>query len=204
MLVYYTQIVPIPKPDVLSDFMPPIRRARMHPGRTHPGALFAYALAALALERQLGRMAAEWIRYTDSGKPYLEDANMFLSLSHSKTHALFVLSENPIGCDIETHRPISDRVPRRVLGTGENPLDFFAYWTLKESYIKLRGKRTVPFSDLKFQITGDSATGCDTHGFLYRHIPNVTAAILAREPFSCPELTMIETDEILSYAQSGD
>ena len=201
MHIYCTPYTPIPEPELLLALLPPLRRDRLHQaGHHHPGPLSSYALLSLALDRHCGISAETAIRYTDQGRPYLPRHPVHLSLSHSKTHALCVLAEFPVGCDIETHRIISDRVKRRVLALGENPAEFFIHWTLKESAIKLAGRQDRPLSKISFAITGDQATGEDTHGWFYRQIPNATAAVLAHIPFPKPELTLIDQEMLFSYA----
>ena len=201
MYVYYTPYAPVPEPDSLLALLPPIRRKRfIEAGYYHPGPLFAYALLSLALDRHYGISAEKAIRYTDQGRPYLPGTPVHLSMSHSKTHALCVLADFPVGCDIETHRPISDRAKHRILAPCENPADFFAHWTLKECAIKLAGRQERPLSQIPFTITGDLAQGDGVHGWLYGQIPNATAAVLAHLPFPKPDLTRIDPELIFSHA----
>ena len=201
MHIYYTPYVPISNPAPLLALLPPIRRKRLiETGHHRPGPLFAYALLSMALEWHYGISAEAAIRYTGLDQPYLPESPVYLSLSHSKTHALCVLADFPVGCDIETRRPISERAKRRILASCENPGDFFAHWTLKECAIKLAGRQTQPLSALSFAITGDSARGADAHGWLYHQIPNATAAVLAHVTFPKPDLALIDPEILFSYA----
>jgi len=199
MFLYTVPYTQIPDPNPLVALMPPDRRARFDVALGDPGPLFAYTLLALALERHYG-VSAQDIVYTDRGKPYLPHSSVRFSLSHCKTHALCAVADFPVGCDIETRRPVSDHTCRRVLAPTEDASDFFAYWTLKESYLKLAGGHTRPYADIAFTLTDDHATGGNARGFLYRLSSDCTAAVLAREPFSRPELTILSPAELFSYA----
>jgi len=199
MILYCTPYAPIPDPSALQALMPPARRQAAQ--EIPPGPLFAYALLAWTLDRHHAIAAKDAIAYTEAGKPYLpKEDKLHLSLSHSKTHALCALAPFPIGCDIETHRPLSQRIQHRVLGNTEAPENFFAYWTLKESYVKLTGDLQRPFSTLTFTLTGDQAQGQNTHGWLYQDLPDSTIALLAKEPFPRPKLTILTPETIFAYA----
>jgi len=200
MILCCTPYAPIPNRDALLALMPPQRRTRLTGGPADTGPLFAYALLALAATRHFSIDTAATLRYTTGGKPYLAGSPLHLSLSHSKTHALCALAEQPIGCDIETHRPISRAITARILSGTENPADFFTHWTLKESYVKLTDDASPHFSALTFTITDNTAQGQGTHGHLYRQVPNCTAALLAHAPWERVPLTILEPGAIFSYA----
>jgi len=153
----------------------------------------------MVLEQHFALNAQE-IVYTDTGRPYLLDHPVRFSLSHSKTHALCAVSDISVGCDIETHRSISPRTIRRVLADTEQEANFFDYWTLKESYFKLKGKLSQPFSAIRFDLAGDVATGKDACGFLYHEIPGCTAAVVADVAFPQPDLQFFSPEQLFSYA----
>jgi len=197
MFLAYTPYTSIPDMDAFKALLPSARLARLE--EDDSGALFCYALLALVLERHFA-LSAQEIVYTDSGLPYLLGFPVHFSLSHSKTHALCAVSDMPVGCDIETHRPISAHTIRRVLADTEQGADFFAYWTLKESYFKLKGDLSQAFSAIRFALTDNTAIGEDAYGFLYREIPDCTAAIVAGAPFSRPALQFFSPEQLFSYA----
>ena len=188
MTIYYTPYAPIPDRGALTTLMPPARRARLE--GTHPGPLFTYALLALALDREQGITTREVLAYTAQGKPYLPGCGVYLSLSHSKTHALAALAPYPVGCDIETHRPISAGLRRRVLGDAGSDADFFAYWTLRESYFKLCGVNACPSER-------------EAAWWQYREIPGCTATVAAAEAFPRPELQHISPETLFSFADEN-
>lgn len=85
--------------------------------------------------------------YDPMGKPELPGGPEF-SLSHTVGAVVLAVDQAPVGVDVESVRPISPRLPRRVmsgaeygwfLARGSRPEDFFTLWTLKESYYKALG-----------------------------------------------------------------
>jgi len=199
MMIYAVPYAPIPNKTALLTLMPPARRMRYSLSASNTGPLFAYALLAFALERQCS-LDAQKVVYTDGGKPYLPGHPVCFSLSHSKTHALCVLADRPVGCDIEAHRPVTERIRHRILAPIDASTDFFAHWTLKESYVKLTGDLERPFSSIAFALTENHAAGPDSYGWIYREIPDCTAAVLSHAPFSRPDLTLLAAEVIFDYA----
>jgi len=183
MTTFCIPYAPIPNRAALLALMPPLRRLR-HPGES-PGPLFAYALLAYVLERTFS-LDPRTLFYTDAGKPYLPGHPVHLSLSHSNTHSLCAVAAFPIGCDIETHRPVSARLSQRILGAETASTDFFDRWTLSESHFKLCGAFDLPISP-------------DTW-HLYHDIPGCTAAVVAEESFPRPPLTILEPEVLFAYA----
>jgi len=182
MKIYCIPYAPIPNRAAFEALLPPARLARLCGEGS--AALFAYALLAFALDRHCGIRAREAVAYTESGKPYLPKYPVHVSLSHGKTHALCVVAAFPVGCDIETHRAVSEQVRRRVLGEDSATGDFFARWVLRESYMKL---------------SGDFSDGQDVCSWLYHQVPGCTAAVVAYEAFERPELTVLSPETLFSY-----
>ena len=89
------------------------------------------------------------IQKTPSGKPYLADSPLKISLSHtSGMVCCAVAEEKEIGIDCERSRSVSRRLPKRVctekeiadiLAADDPDSRFLMYWTLKESISKKRG-----------------------------------------------------------------
>ncbi len=87
-------------------------------------------------------------RYGENGKPYLENRDIFFSISHSGNYVVCCISENEIGCDIEKIKDYNPKVGKRFFTKKEAELlenkdtedIFFAkLWTLKESILKKEG-----------------------------------------------------------------
>ena len=120
------------------------------------------------------------IKKTSAGKPYFPDRpEIHFSLSHTKTHVLCALSDNPVGVDIESPREVSERAVRFFCSPEEfllfNPLDL---WVLKESYIKFVGKTLALVKTIRFSRENNRIIPPDKFAFskLY-HIEGCYAAV---------------------------
>lgn len=128
--------------------------------------------------------------YTEKGKPFIPDLEdkVKFSLSHSSEMVMCVLSfdENgnapSVGCDIEEIKPIDLKIPERffteedykeILSSDDKDSAFYRLWTLKESFLKLKGEglsfglnsvRTVSSKEYEFveidEIDGYKAAYC--------------------------------------------
>lgn len=93
-------------------------------------------------------------RYGEVGKPYLKEApELCFNLSHSRSKAMCVIGDIPVGCDIEFIMKANDGIAKRFFSAKDNELlksakrlgepeyreRFYTLWTLKESYIKCTG-----------------------------------------------------------------
>ncbi len=87
-------------------------------------------------------------RYGEGGKPYLENSDIYFSISHSGNYVVCCISEKEIGCDIEKIKDYNPKVGKRFFTGKEAELlenkdtedIFFArLWTLKESILKKEG-----------------------------------------------------------------
>lgn len=93
-------------------------------------------------------------RYGEVGKPYLKEApELCFNLSHSRSKAMCVIGDIPVGCDIEFIKKANDGIAKRFFSAKDNELlksavqrgeqeyreSFYILWTLKESYIKCTG-----------------------------------------------------------------
>lgn len=92
------------------------------------------------------------------GKPYLKDyPSIHYNISHTKDILVCVISDKPIGVDIEKKRPIKVKIIKHVFTLNEQKyiwsnkkeLDeiFTELWTRKEAYVKWLGKgMEIPFN----------------------------------------------------------
>ena len=85
--------------------------------------------------------------YNEHGAPYLEDGPYF-SISHCKQGIAVVVSDSPVGIDIEGLRSVDEGLVRKTMNTQEqaqiaaaaNPeQEFIRLWTRKEAYVKMQG-----------------------------------------------------------------
>lgn len=89
----------------------------------------------------------------EMGKPYFpEESGVHFNLSHSGTKVMCVLSDGPVGCDLEERKKANEKIASRFFSEKEKEsLDripegpprenaFLDLWSLKESYVKAWGK----------------------------------------------------------------
>jgi 4'-phosphopantetheinyl transferase len=98
--------------------------------------------------------AALRFRYTQYGKPLLDDPRLSFNLSHSEDRALFAVAPGfEVGVDVEvmnssladeavaerffTRREVADL---NAVSPGDRTRAFLTCWTRKEAYIKARGE----------------------------------------------------------------
>ncbi len=106
-------------------------------------------LAEMGFERLFGRGAV--LSHDQRGKPCFEGENeVFVSISHSHEKCMAVISDSPIGADIEYIEGGEARLislaeryfcPDEIEYVKEAPCcRFFEIWCKKESYIKYTGE----------------------------------------------------------------
>lgn len=110
--------------------------------------LGAWRLLEKALE--LNGLAASDVTIGQNGK--LQCGKLHFNLSHSVDMALCVVSDVPVGCDIEKVKKAPNEVAehtftaneRKYLAAGCDEAEcnhrFFKVWTIKESYLKMTGE----------------------------------------------------------------
>jgi len=85
----------------------------------------------------------------DYGKPYIVGiTNIHYNISHSGKYIAFVVSDEPVGIDIELIKFADFAIAKRFFSydevkyiiVGESHLRFYEIWTMKESMLKLEGK----------------------------------------------------------------
>lgn len=90
----------------------------------------------------------------ETGKPVVKDAALHISLSHSKTLAAAIVSEqHQVGIDIETIHPRIERIAHKFLTQQEleaitnNKIEtLLLYWSAKEALYKLYAKKQLEFT----------------------------------------------------------
>lgn len=131
----------------------------------------SHALVRYVLSQYADVAPAEWhFRKNQHGKPYIINRgfeHLQFSLSHTDGYAaLAVCSDYEIGCDVErrrdsvrapdiAHRFFSEHEVAELLSNDEElqHFRFFDYWSLKESYIKAKGKGlAIPLGDFSFEL----------------------------------------------------
>lgn len=129
--------------------------------------------ARFLLKTALSKMGLEGysLKKSQSGKPYLINRNgetLFASISHSKNSAVFAISEDKIGVDIETIKQINEKIPKRcfsdldqsfILNSKNKERDTILLWSFRESLFKAVDNenffslsKSVSFTDGKDKI----------------------------------------------------
>lgn len=105
-----------------------------------------YVLSEI-LRDLFGEDLSEKISCDKEGKPFIIGRpDIFVSLSHSDRVVAAVVSDRPVGIDIERIRTVSEKLKSRVCKKPtETDQEFFRIWTVKEAYLKAAG---IKFSDM--------------------------------------------------------
>ena len=109
----------------------------------------AYWLLQRALQQEYGITELPELVHDKNGKPSLAGRpDIHVSLSHCRDAVACVVSDQPIGIDIETMSHYSPEVAQRVMSeeemchimaSSEPATTFTRLWTMKESLFKLTG-----------------------------------------------------------------
>jgi len=132
--------------------------------------------------------------YDDNGKPHLKDGN-YISITHSFQFSGVIVSNQPVGIDIEKQRPKICRIASKFIGYEADYLnpdgatyvrDLTVIWAIKESLYKLFATPGMLFKEhflvIPFML-GDNETVAwiDHNSKKYRH----QTAFLEFEDFTC-------------------
>ena len=131
-------------------------------------------VATLLLEECLKELDAldqyENLTQGENGRWVIKDSDIHFSISHSGETVMVVAARFPIGCDIELIKDAKMDVAERFFYPDEvkqikesqnQELVFYAYWTIKESYLKLIGKGLL--EPIKNVHVDDSLTQIQNH-----------------------------------------
>lgn len=137
-----------------------VLRFRHEQGRRECAA--AYLLLCEGLRREYGITEPPVFEYGEHGKPVLVGRpDIHFNLSHCRVAVLCVLSDRPVGCDVETIRPYKDSLARYTMNDAEltaitqhpSPaVEFTRLWTMKEAKLKLTGHGLC--NDMKSVLDG--------------------------------------------------
>ena len=111
--------------------------------------VLAYQLLKQALREEYGITDNPLFEYNEAGKPSIVGhPEIFFNLSHCKEAVACVVSDHPVGIDVESHREYRDSLVRYCMNddevvlieSAEHPAEeFIRLWTMKEATIKLIG-----------------------------------------------------------------
>ena len=123
----------------------------------------AYLLLREGLRAEYGVSEPPLFEYGEHGKPRLAGLpHIHFNLSHCREAALCVLSDRPVGCDIESIRQYKETLARytmsgaeleRILSAQRPDVEFTRLWTMKEAALKRSGEGLR--SDMRNVLTGE-------------------------------------------------
>ncbi len=148
--------------------------------------------------------------YGENGKPYLENENIFFSISHSGKMVVCCVSDREIGCDIEKIKDFNPKIPERFFTGKETEVIknhdckarvFTRLWTLKESILKKSGMGitggldTYCFADNAFSETF-ADYGCN---FLCRSFCEYELSVCSEEKCVYEDVMIVDTEDFKNY-----
>ncbi len=138
----------------------------------------AYLLLKQGLREEYGIIDNPIFGYGDYGKPFIVDhPDIFFNMSHCREAAICVLSDSPVGVDIETIRSFKESLVNYTMNESEcnqienadHPeVEFIRLWTMKESLMKLTGKGIS--NNMKDILTDEvdfTTVECLDRGYIY-------------------------------------
>lgn len=121
----------------------------------------AYLLLCQALRQEYGITELPVFGYGEHGKPFIVGhPDIHFNFSHCREAVICVVSNRPVGVDVESIREYRDSLVRYTMNDqevqqierAERPdVEFIRLWTMKEAVLKLSGRGIV--DDLKHVLT---------------------------------------------------
>ena len=139
----------------------------------------AYLLLRQALREEYGILEAPLFDYGEHGKPVLRQwPHIHFNMSHCREAAICVVSDQPIGVDIESiHRyseslvnyTMNDDEAEAIIHDAHPALAFTQLWTRKEAVVKCDGHGIS--NDMKHVLEDDSfelhTVSCPERNYVY-------------------------------------
>ena len=110
----------------------------------------AYLLLCEGLRKEYGIEEPPVFEYGEHGKPSIVGhPEIYFNISHCREAAICVLSDKPVGVDIESIRTYNESLARYTMSDEEmiqieraerRDVEFIRLWTLKEAVLKCSGE----------------------------------------------------------------
>ena len=124
----------------------------------------AYLLLCEGLRKEYGITEKPVFEFGEHGKPSIVGLpNVYFNLSHCKEAVICVVSNEPVGVDVESIGRFKEELARftmnddelRIIQQSDNTeVDFIRFWTMKEAVLKLSGEGLC--NDIKNVLSGFS------------------------------------------------
>jgi len=124
----------------------------------------AYLLLCEGLNKEYGITEKPVFEFGEHGKPSIVgQPNIYFNLSHCKEAVMCVVSNEPVGVDVESIGRYKDELAKftmnadelRVIDESDAPeVAFIRFWTMKEAVLKLSGEGIC--NDMKNVLSGFS------------------------------------------------
>lgn len=103
----------------------------------------------------LRNFVIEDLKKDNYGKPYLNNTNQYISISHSHSYASIVISKNVVGIDIQKIHPNIEKISHKFINPEEfafienedKLIHMHVLWGAKESMYKGYGKKELRFKE---------------------------------------------------------
>ena len=123
----------------------------------------AYLLLCEGLRKEFGITEQPVFEYGEHGKPFIAGhPDIHFNMSHCREAVVCVVSDRPVGIDVESIREYSDSLARYTMNDEElaainaapSPaVAFIRLWTMKEALLKRSGEG-IGGSDIKQVLNG--------------------------------------------------
>ena len=89
------------------------------------------------------------IVYTENGKPYLKNLNIYISISHSEDYVCICISDKEVGVDIQHFKDVKDNLKKYInVDKSLNSKDTIIEISKREAVIKLEGLRLMNIKEV--------------------------------------------------------
>lgn len=150
---FHAVILPLPLPKEIADYehlislLPKERRDKIlrAPEGKRQQSLSAYLCLISAVKNKTGSLLLP--EFLEGGFTRLKNG-LYANISHTDTAVMAAVSETPVGVDVQTVRPVTEKLVRRallkeeakkVLSSPDIPRAFALAWAKKEAFFKAVG-----------------------------------------------------------------
>ncbi len=115
----------------------------------HPKKVLESTVGRYLIRQYVPHYNQEKLKVSQNGKPYLEDTELEFSLSHSFPYVALLVSDEPVGVDLQVYSDKIVRIAPKFTSSEEadmtDPTQLTVVWCLKEAAFKWYEKGNVEF-----------------------------------------------------------